>query len=356
METFHIGVATKKKKSKRSKKVKANKNPVYSAAPVYNTYSKPLQFNFNNTFKWYIPSGFNVSKSIQLKFDRLSSCSIVSFTKELRQEIYNSSIQGFLSLDTWKPPPQIKSYLQSVKDKEKNEWIKVKLIYYKIFKLVRSIKILIRKRKIYKTLHNVLNIDDPATLEKPMKPVYVYNFNKTCTYVYEASTLLKEINRRLLTSDYMFVDPQEPRNLLSNKPFTMSQYISIIMQFKAYGMFSWIFDRFKACEFNIKKFKIRYRQQLKISAIETFFNTNTDLYRETVEDYFIINANVCDVPDEYIIKFKNTLYYNNNSLYIKRWISLTKRYYIAKELNDLNEIKEIENLGDDLISKIHILL
>ena len=356
METFHIGVTTKNKKSKRSKKVKSNKKA--TIYPVYHTYlinTKPVCFNFSNTNNWKIPSSIHVSKSVQLKFDRLSSCSIVSFNKELRQQVSNCSLQMFSNLDSWKPPPQIKSYLQSIKDKEKNEWTKVKLIYYKIFKLVRSIKILIRKQKIYKTMHTILNADDPATLERPVKPIYVYNFSKTSTYVYEANTLLKEINRRLLTSDYMFVDPQEPRNLLSNKPFTMSQYISIIAQFKAYGMFSWIFDRFKACEFNIDKFKIRYRQQLKISAIETFFN-NHEFCRETVEDYFIINANVCDVPDEYIIKFKNTLYYNNNSLYIKRWVSLTKRYYIAKELNDLNEIKEIENLGDDLISKIHILL
>jgi hypothetical protein len=353
METFHIGIASKK--SKRSKKVKANKKILYPTHPVYNTYTKPITFNFNNTFKWYIPSGFNVSKSVQLKFDRLSSCSIVSFTKELRQEIYNSSLQGFSTLDTWKPPPQIKSYLQSIKDKEKNEWVKVKFIYIKIFKLVRSMKILIRNRKIYKTIHNVLNTNDPATLEKPVKPIYVYNFNKTCTYVYEASTLLKEINSRLLTSDYMFIDPQQPRNILSNQPFTMSQYISIIMQLKAYGIFSWILDRFKASGFNIDKFKIRYRQQLKLSAIDAFFN-NHEFCRETVEDYFIINANVCDVPDMYIIKFKNTLYYNHNLQYIKKWTSLTKRYYIAKELNDLNEIKLIENLGDDLISKIHILL
>ena len=354
METFHIGVTSKPtKKTKNSKKSKQSKKGQIARPYVFNSRTQYFSFNIVN-YHWKIPSGIKVSKSVELKFNMLSACSVGTFTNRLRERLSICNINAFSNLDSWKPSQEIKSYLKSVKDKEKNEWIKVRFIYHKIFNLMSKLKTLFRIRRINMTFNNILNTEDPVTLEKPSKPIYVLNLEKKCTHVYEAETLKKAFHRRLLTSDYMFPEPQSPINLLTNEPFTMGQYISISMQFKAYGIFSWTFDGLQAYEFDIKKFGTYFRQRLKLSAIDTFFSIENDLWRETVYDYFIITADECDLPDKYIITFRSALYSNSRSIYIKRWISLTKRYYIAKELLNIDEIKRVEELADHLISELQV--
>jgi hypothetical protein len=355
LPTFHIGVASRTtKRIKKSKKVNKKVKNI-SILPVYIFNNRKQYYLFDiKTHYWRIPPGIKVSKSVELKFNMLSTCSVSNFTNSLREKLSLCNTNVFANIDSWKPPQEIKSYLRSVKDKEKNEWIKVRFIYHKIFNLISKLNSLFRIRRINMTFKNILNTEDPVTLEKPVKPIYILNIDKKCTHVYEADTLRKAFHRRLLTSDYMFPDPQPPINLLTNQPFTMSQYISISMQFKAYGIFLWTFDRLKACEFNLKKFNMHFRQQLKLSAIDTFFSIDNDLWRETVFDYFNITADESELPDMYITKFRNALYSNSHSPYIKRWISLTKRFYIAKELLDINEIKLVENICDHLISELQV--
>jgi hypothetical protein len=183
-----------------------------------------------------------------------------------------------------------------------------------------------------------INTEDIVTMEVPKKPVYVINYTERCTYVYEAETMRRSINTKLLMSDWMFETPQYPVNPLSNEPFTTGQLLSIYNQMKEYGSFSWIFDRFKACTFNLKLFKLRFKQQLKIEAIESHFKNEHVNSKETIFDFFETNAIIQGISDNNIEKFKTfyTLYPNSiNNIKLK---PLVMRYYIAVELNDLSTL------------------
>jgi hypothetical protein len=186
-----------------------------------------------------------------------------------------------------------------------------------------------------------INTEDIATMEVPKKPVYVINYSERCSYVYEAETMRRSINTKLLMSDWMFETPQYPVNPLSNEPFTVGQLLSIYNQMKAYGSFSWIFDRFKACTFNLKLYRLRFKQQLKLEAIESHFKIERANSTETIIEFLEENAITQGASNSKIEKLKAyyTLYENNIDNIKLR--PLVMRYYIAIELNDLSSITSI---------------
>jgi hypothetical protein len=142
-------------------------------------------------------------------------------------------------------------------------------------------------------------------------------------------------------SDWMFESPQYPINPLSNEPFTSGQLLSIYNQMRAYGSFSWIFDRFKACSFDLKLFKLRLKQQLKLEAIESHFKNEVENSKETIFDLFEANAVNYGISDSNIEKFKTFYNLYPNSTYNIKFKPLVMRYYIAIELNDLSTLTTI---------------
>jgi len=344
--------ATKSKKVKKSKtntniiniyKInninsinKINKINNYNNIYIDNSIMK-LKFVPYNGPRWEIPSGITVSSSIKFKFDKVSTYKITEVIKKINQESSNN-IFSFSDNDKnsdFYKMANIDSYLTSLRDKEKNEWKKVVQIYSKIFKVVRFMNKLVCLRRIQICMKKQINTEDIVTMEVPKKPVYVINYLKRCTYVYEAETLKKSIDNKLLISEWMFDNPQYPINPLSNEPFTIGQLLSIYNQMKAHNSFSWIFDRFKACTFNLKLFRLRFKQQLKLEAIESHFKNEPANSKETIFDLFEANAINYGMLNSDIEKFKTFYNLYPNSNYNIKLKPLVMRYYIAIELNDL---------------------
>jgi hypothetical protein len=197
---------------------------------------------------------------------------------------------------------------------------------------------LVSMRRISLCFKKQINTEDIVTLETPIKPIYVVSFLKRCTYVYEAETLRRTINNKLLTSEWMFENPQHPLNILSNEPLTMGQMISIYSQLKSYMKFSWIFDRFKACEFNLNSFRTRFRPQLKIEAIESHFRNEIENSRETLIEFFEANAIDYGMNHDEIAKFRDIFYLCPNTQYTQTLKAMAKRHYIAYELRDIASV------------------
>jgi len=331
---FHIGVDTgRNSKYTSEKKKKTDRSYFRISHFTFEPYNGP---------RWEVPSGIKVSPSVRYKFEKCSTCKITEvFSKihmESTQNVYN--LQGYanpwnLFNSDFSKIPKIKSYLTSLRDKDVNEWKKVASIYHKLFKVVRFMNKLVNLRRFRICLKKQINTEDIVTLEVPRKPVYVVNFSKRCTYVYEAETLRRTINNKLLTSEWMFENPQYPLNILSNEPLTTGQCISIYNQLKSYGVFSWIFDRFRSCDFCLNKFKMRFRPQLKVEAIESHFRNEIENSKETVMEFFEANAIDYGMIDDQIAKFKDFFHLCPNAQYIQTLRSMAKRYYIAYELHDI---------------------
>ena len=211
------------------------------------------------------------------------------------------------------------------------------------------------RRWLYrKCMKNVMNTEDVVTMEVPKNPVYVINFERRCSYVYDASTLRKAINHRLLSCDYMFATPLYPLNILSNEEFTYMQSVSIYNQLKAYGACSWALERFKVYGFNLKMFETKCSQQLKLAAIDNHFYSDNDLLFETVYDYFTVMADFINIEEYYIAEFKNDfLNTTRRSHYVKAWIKLTRRKYVSEVTCDLNEIHAIGEDSGKLLAQVY---
>jgi hypothetical protein len=283
---FHPGTGVRGTRRQRRRTNNSKRTNVYSGITV----DKFVPYSGS---RWQIPSGIKITDSVRFKFNRYDS-----FEKSEILRVINNCINVpsstfiFYRNDfvPWKCPQFVASYLQRVRDLESNEWKKVKNIYLRLFKITRYLKKLVHNYRVNRALKNKRNTEDPVTLEIPKKPVYVVDLKNRCSHVYDASTLRKTIHNKILYSDYMFPYPSQPVNMLTNIPFTYGQLISIYKQCAAHGEFSWAFDRYRSCGYDLINFEKRFRQQLKIEAVEYFFKNQRDLAKDVVIDYFLVHA------------------------------------------------------------------
>ena len=360
---FQIGVATPKKPHQREKKHRVQL-PLSllekSRLKPFEPYTGP---------RWQFPSGLKLSDEIRNTFQVFETIpapqvftSIISRLKHIPISkcflMMNTPVQDWntfmISNNTWKPPASVTAAIQSYHAKQENIIKRVKKIYNDLYYFTKQMKKLVHYHRIYRSLQNVKNTCDPVTLDIPVKPVYVLDYAKSLCYVYEASTLRKTIENRILFSDYMFPEPKPPVNLLSNEPFTRGQLFSIIDACKSQGEFSWILDRFKkVCECDLRRFEKRFKQDIKIEAIHTYFKSQKEYAKDTVIDYFESYADSLGLDDTAIEIFTNLytkyLVKNKGHSYVNQWICLTKQYYIASEMKDLLELSRINMESSRLI-------
>jgi hypothetical protein len=299
-----------------------------------------LPFRLNKNHKriyqgplWKIPNTIQVSDSVANKFTMVSNIFNYTTLKEkINYEIKNLKFKT-PSNDEFKPP-FLTSIIQSYYAKQENDWNKVRGIYFKLFKFKEIMKPLIFRWNIRKSLKQIKNTEDPVTLEIPKKPVYIFDIKKKMSFVYEANTIRRTIENRILSSDYMFAEPQVPVNLLTNLPLSYGQLMSVILQCKAYGEYSWVLEGLRATSGCLVKFAIFNKTRLNIEAIKTFFKKSVAGVRDTVLDYFRAEAEFTDMPVFYINKFTNLCYTNQSHPRVRQWVNHTRDYYIAKEINN----------------------
>jgi hypothetical protein len=358
MDTFSIGINTRPKtKLKRPKKIKANGNMVYSSEPnnqfdieVFDRYDGP---------RWKIPALTYITNSISGKFATLETYYSLRSIKRIIEWRIKSMKFNFdaCSLKTasekWKAPQWLTSMITSYYAKEENDWIKVRGIYFSLFNFRNKIKPFIFNLRIKKCLENVKNTDDPVTMEPPKKPIRVIDFENKISFIYEASTIRKTIENKILLSDYMFPEPQEPLNLLTNVPFSYKQLISIIQQCKNYSEFNWILEDLYKYNCDLELFTIYNKQRLKIEAINTYFKKSSYFIRETTMDFFGLEADDCELSIDTAQRFANLYDTKPESRMVMVWIRLTREYYIAKELQDVSMIKRNSREVSDFMDKIY---
>lgn len=361
---FSMGIISKAT-NKVARKKKVRKGPVKRSKTIkydiFNSTNSLLQFNFNfhiyQAPKLFVPSSIQLTHREQHKFDTVNMYNPVkkSFLSTFNNIVltntfhflYNTTYISFLQI------PHMLNFMKNSKSREECEWNKIKRLYIKLFKLRSAIKKLSHMWIYKKSLKNVVNVEDVATMEVPNNPVYVVNIARRCSYVYEATTLRRAINNKLLSSEYMFISPQYPLNILSNEQFTYMQNVSIYNQLKGYGGCSWAYERFKVYGFNLRIFELKCNQQLKLSAINNhFYNEPLHLF-ETVYDYFTLVADDSNIEEFYIRAFKGDFLKNDKpSRYVQAWINLTRRRYISQVTSDPNGAIAIREESEKLLLQI----
>lgn len=364
MTEFTIGTTKPKRLSKKEKVKRLSKKPVYSAT-VSNEYNIPTYFPVRYTLPrgfslqkkdiWRIPQTIHVSPSVETKFGVLSCVFsyrvVINYIKDSLARI---RFKFPYEKDTFEVPQEIRAQITSYYAKQENEWNKVRGIYFKLFRFRQSIMPLIYNWKVKIARRNIKNMEDPVTLELPRMPVYLIDIKKKMSFVYDARSIRRAIEGRLLFSDYMFAEPLEPVNLLTNEPLTYGQLISIIRQCRAYGEASWILDELQIHGANLKRFAIFNKQRLNLEAINVFFKKSTHIMRETVVDFFIQEADMADLPRYKITGFIRRYDTEPTNGLVQKWIRNTKEYYIAKELNNSGLLFKNEEDTEKLLNSIHL--
>jgi hypothetical protein len=304
-----------------------------------------------------VPSTISLTHSEKLKFDTVNlynpikrgfSNAFFDIKTKYTFRFHNDKSMAFLKL------PDVSNFMQQSYKKEEYEWNKIRRLFLRLFKIKRMMQKICRLWLYRKSMKNIVNTEDVVTMEVPKKPVYVINIQRRCSYVYEASTLRKAINNRLLSCDYMFITPLYPLNILSNEEFTYMQSVSIYNQLKVYGGCSWALERFKVYGFNLKMFETKCSQQLKLAAIDNHFYSDNELLFETVYDYFTLMADFINVDEFYIAEFKyDFLNSTRRSDYVKSWIKLTRRKYVSQVTCDVNEIQAVGEDSGKLLAQVY---
>jgi hypothetical protein len=336
---FSIGTYIKKKKILKKK------------SRITSPYYYGNLFTYFSGSRWKLPECMVVSDSIKYKFSSLET--IVSL-REIKIKIAQNirSMRFELPIE-WNPPRNIVSSISSFYTKQENDWNKVYAIYYKLFKLRKILCPLIFRWQINKCIKNCKNIEDPVTMELPKQPVIIIDFKKRISFVYDANTLKKTIENRLLFSDYMFPEPKQPVNILTNQDYTYGQLISIIDQCKKYGKVSWIMESFMELNANLELFLFHNKQKLKVEAIKTYFKKSSYCLREVVIDYFNLEAENSDLPNQQISRFIQAYHTKPEMPIIQQWIGITRDYYIAKELQEAILLKRIIQKINNILNMIY---
>lgn len=322
--------------------VKQARNPRARAHPP--DKSPKIQFKFFVDGLWKIPSYVQPSESVRNKFISLSY--IFNYDALKNQIHINIKDIKFKTIYNYWPipneldwastlPTNIQSMIQSYYAKQEQDWNKVRGIYFKLFKIRKALKPLVYRWRVARCLANCKNTEDPVTLEVPKKPVYMVDIKHRISFVFDAKTMKKTIENRILQSDYMFAEPLQPVNPLTNMNFTYGQLVSIIRQCREQAEYSWILQGLYDVNCNFNYFARYYKKQLNLEAIKTFFGRPTIYIRETVIDFFEKEADLSDFPMYKVLKFRSLYDTAPETMVVKQWIKATKDHYIAKELNDV---------------------
>jgi len=345
---------------KAKRKVKSKKKGPTVKIP--RRLQEPVNFEIYTGKRWEIPVGMKVNNAVKHKFQLFETFTKDNIIQKLRG--YNKLLLThicYLPFNTsdvpkWTPPEAVVTYLKLEMNRTMYEWKAVNNIYNRLFKMKRMLNGLVHRWRINKSIKNCKNTEDLATSEYPKKLVRILDFPMRISYIFEASTIRKIIELRITTSDYMFPGPLYPINPFTNEPLRIGQLLSIIDQCKNHGEFSWILDRLYASECDLNMFCIRFRQPLKILAIENHFKGELYKYTDEIHDFFEINADRYSLDDDTVDKFKLRMSQRPNCPLIKEWTNLTRDFYIANELNDARLITNISLKLTKLIGKTYSLL
>lgn len=343
-----------KRKVRSTKKGPTVKMPIRLQQPVY--------FEPYTGKRWQIPPGMKVNKAVQDKFRLFETFSKDIIIQKLRG--YNKLLLTHIcylpfnidGVQKWTPPQVVVTYLKLEMNRSMYEWKAVSNIYNRLFKMKRILNGLVHRWRINKCIKNCKNTEDLVTSEYPKKLVRIMDFPRRISYIFEAPTIRKIIELRITTSEYMFPNPLSPINPFTNEEFTQGQILSIISQCKKHGENNWIFDRLYASEANLRLFYLRFRQPIKILAIENHFKGENSKYRDEVIDFFEIQVDRYNLDNDYSDKFIYRMDNRPNCSFIKEWVVLTRDFYIASELNDIELINNINTRIVKLIGKSYSLL
>lgn len=205
--------------------------------------------------------------------------------------------------------------------------------------------------------------EDFLTGLPPAKPVYIVDWKLKKSWIFEATSLMRDLTSRLYNHDGFFEEPLSPRNPYTNQLLTPSQTISLWNQLSTTGIqVSTPFTSFRAARWNIKRFAAEQSVPLQLFAFrQTMKNLQHIDTQERMLD-FIQTAYDNESVDFYKQAYVHAICKYPNNCLIKKWQQLCLKFYETEIAfyNNLDKKDQIQNkIWDEtikLLDKQRILL
>jgi hypothetical protein len=127
---------------------------------------------------------------------------------------------------------------------------------------------------------------DPITLNPILHPIRVYDVSKRRSYVFEADSLNKAIRKNLYAHQYTVPGPKKPINILTNRPFTYVQLVSIHNQLLSTRTRMEDFAFFRKWQFKLETWKMYMYNHIYLAAVkEELYNHQSMDGRDMLEDF-----------------------------------------------------------------------
>jgi hypothetical protein len=186
------------------------------------------------------------------------------------------------------------------------------------------------KRFVTKWRHNhfkTINDSDYITLAPIVKPVTIYHYPTRSIYVFESSSILQDIHKKLLNHCGQIPNPLFPRNPYTNEHFTLAQLLSIQQQCKTHGNASWCLEAFCKSKLSIPTFLQVQRKALRLHAFKSILFD----YGEYEGIVLLMNF-IESQHEEHDAQFNKSLYRWSlvkipEDPKLQKWRSLCKEYY-----------------------------
>jgi hypothetical protein len=185
------------------------------------------------------------------------------------------------------------------------------------------------QRKMNRKTSDLIDI---VTMNPIQHPIYVYDLKQRRRYVFEADSLNKSIKRNLYAQEYTIPGPKKPVNIITNKPFTYAQLVSIYDQLLSTRTRIEDFSAFRKFQFRLETWKLYMYNHLYMAAIkEELYNYQSMDGKDMLEDFIkdMIAIIKVDLTERFELMITNAVsWYPANSL-IQQFRSLCLSSYEA---------------------------
>ena len=172
------------------------------------------------------------------------------------------------------------------------------------------------------------NEADIVSGEAPKYPTYIVDWHGRQSWVYEASTLMMDLTKRLTHHDCFFEDVQAPRNPFTNLPLTLAQKISAWNQLSRYPIAqSTAFTAFRSSRYNLLTFVLEHKQFILLHALRQSMRVRGDYeVDERLIDFirYCYDAEAVDCP---LSMYKDLLKHFSENTILLQWRNLCTQYY-----------------------------
>jgi hypothetical protein len=233
----------------------------------------PFTFSFNTYTQFRILPSYCFHPRIHFLLSFFTTS--IKQRTQFMEQFKKNPLQG--SPNTWKPPPP-PAHIKKVKPIDAFWSITLVRRLSEAVQTTVSIRHTLRKflHRWRVSRLKKANTEDPVLCEAPQFPIHLVDWSSSTQYVFDASTILQDLDSRILHCDGFFDETLPPRNSFTNEPFTLSQTVSIWNQLRSFSkessiesLFSWSYISYKKASFCIKLFTKMYSTALKLHALRT---------------------------------------------------------------------------------------